>query len=276
VLSLQLNDTAQAEQQLRRLIEIGHAESDKARFYLGQIADEGKRFDEALKWFGEVMRGEHFVPARLRSAALLVQQGHLDAARQLLQISDVSPREQVQLRIGEAQLLRERGDAASAHAVLVAGLAAEPDQPELLYEAALMAERIGRHDEMESRLRRLIELKPEHAHAHNALGYSLAERNVRLNEARRLIERALELAPQDPFILDSQGWVMFRQGDAVAALEVLKRAFDIRPDPEIAAHLGEVLWSLGRRDDAQQVWDSSRRAHPANEVLAETIKRFLP
>ncbi|MDP1525422.1 MAG: tetratricopeptide repeat protein [Rhodocyclaceae bacterium] len=277
VLSLQLNDTAAAEKQLQRLIEMGHAEADKARFYLGQIAEEGKRWDDAVRWFGTVGRGEHYLAARLHGANILAKQGNIEGARQHLTNSEAAtPRERVQLLIGEAQILRDMGDVAAAYGVLVTGLTQQPDQHELMYEAALMAEKLGRHDEMETRLRRLIELKPDHAHAFNALGYSLAERNVRLPEARTLIDRALELAPNDPFILDSKGWVQFRMGDTDAALESLNRAFGIRPDPEIAAHLGEVLWSLGRQSEARTTWDKARREHPANEVLAETIKRLAP
>jgi tetratricopeptide (TPR) repeat protein len=275
VLSLQLGDTAEAALHLRRLVEIGHAESDKARYYLGQIAEDGKRWEEAAQWFGQVGRGEHYMPARLHGANVLAKQGRLEEARRhLAQTEAADPRERARLLIGEAQLLREAGRLADAHAVLVAGLDRHPDQPELLYEAALLAERLGRPEELETRLRRLIELRPDHAHAHNALGYSLAERNSRLDEARRLIERALELAPDDPFILDSKGWVLFRQGEAQAALDALSKAFGIRADPEIAAHVGEVLWSLGRRDEARAVWERARREHPANEVLTETIKRL--
>jgi len=277
VLSLQLNDTAAAEKQLLRLVDMGHVEANKARFYLGQIADEAKRWEDALRWFDSVERGEHYVSARLHGANILAKQGNLAGARQhLTKAEAVAPREQVQLLIGEAQILRDAGDIAAAHGVLVAGLAQQPDQPELMYEAALMAEKLGRFDELETRLRRLIELKPDHAHALNALGYSLAERKIRLAEARALIERALELAPNDPFILDSKGWVQFRMGDADAALETLNRAFGIRPDPEIAAHLGEVLWSLGRQSEARATWEKARHEHPANDVLAETIKRLLP
>ncbi len=277
VLSLQLNDTAAAEQQLQRLIEIGHAEADKARFYLGQIAEEGKRWEEAVRWFGTVGRGEHYLSARLHGANILAKQGNIEGARQHLTNSEATtPRERVQLLLGEAQILRDMGDVAAAHGVLVAGLTLEPDQPELMYEAALMAEKLGRHDELEMRLRRLLETKPDHAHALNALGYSLAERNLRLAEARSLIERALEIAPNDPFILDSKGWVQFRMADTGAALETLNRAFGLRPDPEIAAHLGEVLWSLGRQAEARETWGKARREHPANEVLAETIKRLSP
>jgi tetratricopeptide (TPR) repeat protein len=277
VLSLQLNDTQDAERHLRHLVEIGHAEADKARFYLGQIAEDGKRWDEALKWFGEVGRGEHYLTARLHASNVMTQQGKLDAARAHLRATEAAnPRERAQLLIGESQLLREAGRTADAHATLNTALEQQPDQPELIYEVALLAEKLGRVDEMESRLRRLIEIKPDHAHALNALGFSFADRNIRLDEARTLIERAIELAPNDAFILDSKGWVLFRQGQLQAALDVLNQAFGIRPDPEIAAHLGEVLWSLGRKDEARQTWDKARKEHPANEALAETIKRLSP
>jgi tetratricopeptide (TPR) repeat protein len=277
VLSLQLNDTQDAEKHLRRLVEIGHAEADKARFYLGQIAEEGKRWDEALKWFDAVGRGEHYLTARLHAANVMAKQGKLDAARQHLAASEAAnPRERTQLLIGESQLLREAGRNADAHAALTAALAQQPDQPELMYEVALLAEKLGRVDELESRLRRLIEIKPDHAHALNALGFSFADRNIRLDEARTLIDRALELAPNDPFILDSKGWVLFRQGQAQAALDALNQAYGIRADPEIAAHIGEVLWSLGRRDEARRTWDMALKEHPANEALAATIKRLSP
>lgn len=277
VLSLQLNDTQEAEKHLRQLVQIGHAESDKARYYLGQIAEDGKRWDEALQWFGTVERGEHYLSARLHAASVMAKQGRIEEARRHLAGSDAgNPRERAQLLIGEAQLLREAGRNADAHAALTAALERQPDQPDLLYEIALLAEKLGRVDELESGLRRLIEIKPDHAHALNALGYSLAERNMRLAEARTLIERALELAPNDPFILDSKGWVLFRLGEMQAALDVLNQAFGIRPDPEIAAHLGEVLWALGRRDEARQTWEKARSAHPANEALAETVKRLQP
>ncbi|MDP1957723.1 MAG: tetratricopeptide repeat protein, partial [Rhodocyclaceae bacterium] len=277
VLSMQLDDKADAEIHLRKLAEIGHVEADKAHFYLGQLAAENKRPDEALQWFGKVGRGEHYLSARLQAANLLVKQGKLEEARRFLASSDATnPQERAQLLIGEAQLLREAGQIADAHAVLARGLAQQPDQPELLYETAMVAEKLNRIDELERHLRRLIELKPDHAHAYNALGYTLADRNVRLAEALALIERALQLAPNDPLILDSKGWALFRMGDRQAALEVLGTAYGMRADPEIAAHLGEVLWSLGRHDEARQTWEKARREHPANETLTETIKRLAP
>jgi len=277
VLSLQLGDTRDAEVQLRKLIDIDHGEADKARFYLGQIADEGKRSEEALQWFSQVGRGEHYLTARLRAANILVKQGKPDEAHAFLAATETTtPRERTQLLLGEAQLLRDAGRPANAHAALVAGLAQQPDNPELIYEIALLAERLGRPDELETRLRHLLVLQPDHAHALNALGYSLADRNVRLPEARELIERALALAPNDPFIMDSKGWVMFRQGEKEAALAVLNQAFSLRADPEIAAHIGEVLWVLGRQAEARETWTKALQEHPGNSVLAETIKRFQP
>ncbi|MDP2794211.1 MAG: tetratricopeptide repeat protein [Sulfurisoma sp.] len=277
VLSYQQQEPREAERHFRRLIELNYAEADSVRLYLGQLAEDDKRWDEAFKWYEEIGPGEQFVAARLRQAHVLTKQDKFDAALRHLQTVRAGHAEHaVRLLIGEAQLLREADRTVDALAVLDEGLAAQPDQPELLYESALVAERIGRIDTFESRLKRLLQLKPDHAHALNALGYSLAERNLRLDEAQQLIDRALALAPDDPFILDSKGWVRFRRGDSPGALDALQRAFAIRPDPEIAAHLGEVLWTLGRRDDATRTWSEAAKAHPGNDVLTATIKRFQP
>jgi tetratricopeptide (TPR) repeat protein len=277
VLSLQLNDVAEAEKQLKRLVEMNHGESDSARLYLGQIAEDRKQPEDALRWYGEIGAGNQYLPARLRIAQLLVRQQKLDAARQTLQETAASTSaERAQLIVTEAQLLRDAGRPKEAYDVLAAGLSGHPDQPDLLYEAALMAEKAGRLEVVEPHLRRLIELRPDHAHAYNALGYSLADRNERLDEAQRLIDKALQLAPDDPFILDSKGWVLYRRGDAKGALEVLKKAFALRADPEIAAHLGEVLWSLDRKDEARQMWNDAMKASPGNEVLVGTVRKFTP
>jgi Flp pilus assembly protein TadD len=131
-------------------------------------------------------------------------------------------------------------------------------------------------DVLESNLRHLIKIRPDYAHAYNALGYTFADRNERLPEARTLIETALKLAPDDPFIMDSMGWVLFRLGQNKEGLDFLQRAFSLRPDPEIAAHLGEVLWSDGQREQAQKIWAGMIKDHPGNELLQKTIKRFVP
>ncbi len=277
VLSLQLNDFDEAEKQLKHLVETNHAEINNARVYLGQIAEERKHWDEALQWYGQVTAGNQYMAARMRMAQVLVRQAKLPEARRVLQESAAANlAERSQLLIAEAQLLRDAGQPRDSYTVLADGLAQHPDQPELLYETAMMAERTGSLPVAERHLRRLIEIKPDYAHAYNALGYSLAERNERLDEAQQLIDKALQLAPEDPFILDSKGWVLFRRGDASGALEALKKAFALRADPEIAAHMGEVLWALGRKDEARKTWSEAEKAHPGNEVLLGTIKKFTP
>jgi tetratricopeptide (TPR) repeat protein len=277
VLSLQLNDFDEAEKQLKGLVDSNHAEINNARLYLGQIAEERKHWDEALEWYGQITAGNQYLPARMRIAQMLVKQKRLPEARRALQESvaaDLSAR--AQLLIAEAQLLRDAGQASEAYAVLEGGLALHPDQSDLLYETAMAAEKAGNTEVSERYLRRLIEIKPDYAHAYNALGYSLAERNERLEEAQQLIDKALQLAPEDAFILDSKGWVLFRRGDAGAALEALKKAFAIRADPEIAAHMGEVLWALGRKDEARKTWGDAEKTNPGNEALIGTIKKFAP
>ena len=277
VLSLQLNDPTLAEKHLRRLVDMGHSEIDTARLYLGQIAEERKQYEEALQWYGQVGDGPQYVPAQVRTANVLAQSGRLDDARKRLSGAKAgNPRDRAQLLLGEAQLLREAARPADAYSVLEGGLAAIPDQPELLYETALAAEKVGRTDTLEKYLRRLIEIKPDHAHAYNALGYSLADRGERLDEAGQLIDKALQLTPDDPFILDSKGWLLYRKGDLRGALDVLRRALSLRADPEITAHYGEVLWMLGRQDEAVTAWNEAAKTSPGNAALAATIKRFVP
>ena len=277
ILSLQVNDATEGEQHLKRFVEIGRGDLDPARFYLGQIADQAGRPEEAVRWYDLVAAGEHAMPAKVRAAQVLLRQNKLDEARERLAAARASgtPGDS-RLVVAEAQLLRDAGRHADAFAFLDKVLELQPDQPELLYETALAAEKLGYVDVMERHLRRLIALKPDSAQAYNALGYSLADRNLRLDEAAQLIDKALALTPDDPFILDSKGWVLFRQGKPAAALEALQKAYAQKPDAEIAAHIGEVLWALGRPNEALAVWREATKAHPTNEVLAATIKRFVP
>ncbi len=276
ILSLQVNDVTEAEQQLKHFVEIGRGDLDPARFYLGQIADQAGRPDDALRWFDQVAAGEHALSAKVRAAQVLLRQGKLDEARERLAAARANAPDDSRLVVAEAQLLRDAGRHADAYAFLAKMLEVQPDQPEILYETALSAEKLGYVDVLEHHLRRLMVLEPDSAQAYNALGYSLADRNLRLDEAAKLIDKALSLTPDDPFILDSKGWLLFRQGKPTAALEVLQKAFAQKPDAEIAAHIGEVLWALGRTDEALAVWREATKAHPTNEVLAATIKRFVP
>lgn len=277
VLAMQLQDFEGAETYLKRLTTLRYPDQNTVRFYLGQVSEELKKTDAALEWYRQVVSGDNFMQAQGRYALLLARQDRLPEARaHLRQLAERQGSERAQFVLLEAQLVREAGQNDEALKVLDDGLVAQPDQPELLYESAMLAERIGRMEQTENRLRRLIAVKPDHAHAHNALGYSLADRNVRLDEAQRFIARALELAPDDAFIIDSMGWVLFRRGDLEGALTHLERAFSIRQDPEIAAHLGEVQWMLGRKQDAARTWNEALRANPNNEVLSNVLRRFLP
>jgi tetratricopeptide (TPR) repeat protein len=254
---------------------MGYRDPNGVRYLLGQVAEEQKLWPRAVEWYEQIKTGEHALPARMRTANAIAKQGRLDEARDFLKrVGADNPDEQVQLVVAEAQLLRDVNRHGDAFEVLEQALTADPEQPELLYDFALTAEKLERFDLLESKLRRLIEVRPDHAHAYNALGYSLAERNLRLPEARKLIERALELAPEDYFIIDSLGWVQYREGDLEGAAETLRRAYNGRPDAEIGAHLGEVLWVLGERDEADRVWQESLKSSPGNETLIKTIKRL--
>ncbi|MBK7673578.1 MAG: tetratricopeptide repeat protein [Candidatus Accumulibacter sp.] len=277
ILALQENDTALAEKQLKHLVTLDFQQKSAPYYYLGQIAEGGKRSDDALAYYQQVGPGEYYLPAQVRSAAIRSRSGKLDEARkQLRAAADKSPELGVQLSIAEAALLRDAKETEAALELLEQELGKQPEQPELLYESALLAEKLGRVELMESRLRKLIELQPDSAQAYNALGYSYADRNTRLPEARQLIEKALQLAPNDPFILDSMGWVLYRQGDLEGALGYLQRAHSQRADPEIAAHIGEVLWMLGRKEEARLTLREAQKKDPSNEVLTEAIKRFAP
>jgi Flp pilus assembly protein TadD len=171
-------------------------------------------------------------------------------------------------------MLRDAGRVEDAYALLQAGVERFPANPDLLYDFALIAEKTGRLDVMEKSLREVMQQAPDNHHAYNALGYSLAERNVRLTEALELIDKALKMAPGDPFIMDSMGWVQYRLGNLNAAELQLRQAYALRSDPEIAVHLGEVLWHKGQKADAQKLWREARAKDPKNDTLRNTLARL--
>jgi tetratricopeptide (TPR) repeat protein len=275
LLAFQLKDYEVAEQNMKRLLSLNYRDADGVRYVLGQIAEEQKQWSQAVQWYERIGDGEHQLAARMRTANAIAKQGKLEEARNFLKrVAAENPGDEAQLTVAEAQLLREANRNQDAFQLLGEALKKDPDQPELLYDYALTAEKLERFEVLESNLRKLIEVRPDHAHAYNALGYSFAERNTRLPEARKLIERALELAPDDYFIIDSMGWVLYREGDLKAAADQLRRAYGGRPDAEIGAHLGEVLWMMGERDEANRIWQESLKASPDNETLQKTIKRL--
>ena len=277
VLALQMKDWAAAESQFEALKRDGYGENGSVELYLAQIAEETGRYDVAIERYRAVPDGERGWLARLRIAAMMAKQGRLPEARRYLDdLPAVTIEQRVQVRQAEAQLLRDANDNAAAYAVLTKALAAYPDEPDLLYDAAMVAEKVDRVDEAVQRLTRLIELQPENAQAMNALGYTLVDRTPRVDEGFKLVERAHALSPQDPFILDSLGWAYFRLGKLDDAEKHLRQAMEIRPDPEIAAHLGEVLWAKGERERATELWQSQLKATPDHPVLLETVRRHKP
>jgi tetratricopeptide (TPR) repeat protein len=281
VVALQQKDTSTAESHLRKLSERDFSGRELAVYQLGVLAEERGDDTAADAYYQQVEKGEYYIPAQAHRAQLMGKQGRFSEARDFLRgvqqkTPDLSPQDKARLVVAEAYLLREAKQFEAAFDVLDKALQAQPNEPDLLYDQAMLADRLKKVEVLENNLARVIALRPDNAQAYNALGYSLAERNVRLDEARKLIGKALELAPEDPFILDSMGWVLFRLGHAGEALPRLENAYRQRPDPEIAAHLGEVLWALGRRDDARRLWHDARQKFPDNEVLSGVIERLAP
>ena len=273
--SFQGQDWDVAEKEFTEALAVDRGEPQAILYYLARISENKKRWSEAAERFAQVPRGERYWESQLRVAGAMAQdQRLLSAISHLRSLTPSTPIERLTLAQTESTLWREAGDNAKAFAALDAALAGDADNADLLYDSAMLAERIDRMDEAEKRLRRVIVLQPDRAHAHNALGYSFADRNINLDEARTLIEKAHSLSPDDPAILDSLGWIAFRQNRLKEAEDYLRRAIDKFKDGEIAAHLGEVLWAQGRKDDAKAVWQAQLSAQPDSDILKKTIARF--
>ena len=281
MLGVQSNRLPEAEKYLsmyvKALAENPDEERDpsQALLILAQIAEDRNDTATALKWLALVDSGEGVLGAQIKRAQITAKAGNLIEARRLLrEINPEGEHDQAQVALAEAQLLRDANQGTAAFTVLGDALKRYPNNTDLLYDFAMVAEKANNLEVMEKALRRVIELAPTNQNAYNALGYSLAERNIRLPEAYLLIEKALSLAPDDPFIMDSLGWVQFRLGKLKEAEEVLRRAYTARPDPEIAVHLGEVLWVKGQKDDAQKLWRDAGTKDPKNDALKNTLARL--
>jgi len=276
LLSLQLEDYAEAQVAFTRALKQGYREPTAIYLGMGQAAEGLKRYDEAIGWYQKVDAGD-WVRAQLKIATLIARQQGLEAGREYLRhIEPRSSEDSIQMVQVEAQLLRDAKEWKETYALLSKAVVKYPESFEILYDRAMAAERIGKLDILESDLRRVIKMKPDYAHAYNALGYTLAEKTNRLTEAKGLIETAIKLSPDDPFIMDSLGWVNFRMGEMGEALKHLHSAYNTRPDPEIAAHLGEVLWSAGQRDEAQKIWRAALSENPNHETLLAVMQKHRP
>ena len=289
-LQMQARQEAAAETSLKRYVDLMTAPGQsqdagdvadrkrgltQAYLVLSQLAERRKDFQAADRWVSRIDSSDNQSAIQGRRASLLAKQGKLPQARELLRaLPERTADERKQKLLAEAQLLREAKQYQAAYDLLAQASVAAPDDGDLVYDQAMMAEKLNRLDDMERLLRRLMALKPESQNAYNALGYSFAERKIRLDEARTLIQKAVQLAPEDPFIADSLGWVEFRLGNTAEAIRILEAAYKTRPDPEIGAHFGEVLWSAGQKDRAVAIWKESLLTDAENETLQETLKRL--
>ncbi len=257
---------------------------DVAYQYLAQIAEERKDYAGAVQWLDRIEDQRMVGAASVKRAQMLGRMGRFDDAQAIFgdmladaeDIADPDQRAQRMMAVRQAEvgMLMEVKAYDRARKVLDERIKAEPNNAEWLYELAMLDEREKRYDSMERRLRQFIALQPDQKQGYNALGYSLADRNIRLQEALKLLEKATELGPDDPYIMDSLGWVKFRLGQLQPAAKLLRDAYAKAPEAEIAAHLGEVLWQLGERDEARKTWEEGVKLDPNNETLVETLRRY--
>jgi Tfp pilus assembly protein PilF len=274
LLALQIDQVAEAERYLKRTLDL-RPDHDQARLYLGQAAEQEKRYDEAAQWYRDIDAGDSYFEAQTRLAIILARQGDIDGARNQLRSIQVDDDQQhVQRVLTEEQILREAKRHREALQVLNEALAMLPDDKDLRYARAIVAEKLDMIDLTESDLRWILKIDPKNANALNALGYTLADRTTRFGEALELLQQAVALKPDDPFVLDSLGWVQYRLGNHAEAVKNLRRALEGRNDAQIAAHLGEVLWVTGNRNEAESVWNRALRAAPDDESLLDVIKKF--
>ena len=254
---------------------VGRSAGESQLYLLrADLAEKRQRYDEADIYLQRIPDAANLLSVQARRADLLARQGKVKEARALIQAIPANGPNQKRLKqIAEVQLLRDAGLNKEAYALQAQLLSQAPDDVELAYDTALLAERAGNFSEMERLLRDIIKRKPDFKHAYNALGYSYADRGIKLEEAQTLIQTALDMQPGDPFITDSLAWVHFRRGNLDEAEKLLEQAYATRQDAEIAAHLGEVLWAQGKQDRAQLIWRQGMKADSSNDTLLETLKR---
>jgi tetratricopeptide (TPR) repeat protein len=276
--SIQLKQNADAKKYLNEFIELPRSiprDNNSAYYFHAQISEDENDLVKAIDWYSKVQRGERYIPSIMRRAALLGKTNRLSEGRTLLQsISPTNSRERQQLLSAEAALLRQANQLDEAFKLLDTELEKSPNNLDLLYEHGTAAERVNKLDVMEKSFKKLIELEPNRAEAYNALGYSFADRNMRLPEALQLIEKAVKLSPENGAILDSMGWVLFRLNRLPEALDYLQKAYKLTPDAEVAIHIGEVLWKMGKLEEAKAMWRAAKEKEPTSEVLKETLARL--
>ncbi len=275
VLALQLKKTDIARKHLQKVVKLDRQRAFEANYYLGQVEELDGNYKEAIIRYASVRRGELYFNAQIRAVALMAEQNQFEKAQEHLKnIVPASDQQQIQLFLLQGDLLREAKRYDDAKQFYSNILDSRPEETSIRYARALIAEKLGELDLLESDLRTILETEPDNAQVLNALGYTLADRTQRYEEALQYIEKALELQPNDAAVMDSMGWVKYRLGDYEASVAYLRKAIELAGDPEIAAHLGEVLWVMGKQSDALKVWEEALKQDPNHEVLLKTMKRF--
>lgn len=276
LLSLESNDFAGADKYFQQSIDNGFKEPEQLYLYLGRSSERQKNDAQALVWYDKIPTiSERYLEGRLSAASVIARTKNVDAAITMLdEVNELTPEQQTIVIQTQANMLGQAKRNQESFDLMDKAVKNMPNSPELIYDYAMAAERLGKLDIMEKELRKVILVKPDYAAAYNALGYSYADRNIKLDEAKSLIETALKLQPNDHYMLDSLGWVHYRLGNLTLAVENLRRAYNIQADPEIAAHLGEVLWKQGLQEEAKKVWGLALKEHPANDLLVATAKKF--
>ena len=275
LLSSESNDYTMADKYFQQALDNGFKEKEQIYLYQGRNAERSKNDSKALEWYDKVAPGDHYFEGRLAAANVIARSKNVDAAISMLdEVNDLTPEQQIIVIQSEASMLAQAKRHQESFDLLQKAVQNIPDSPELIYDFAMSAERLKKYDVMETQLREVIKQRPDYAAAYNALGYSFADRNIKLNEAKTLIETALKLAPNDHYMMDSLGWVHYRLGNLKQAAEYLRKAYEIQADPEIAAHLGEVLWQQGLQTEAKKIWADALLINPENDVLVSTSKKF--
>ena len=275
LLSLESSDYAMADKYFQQSVSSGFKDPEQLYGYLGRSAERQKNDAKALAWYDKIQPGDHYLEGRLSAASVIARTKNVDIAIKMLdEVNDLTPEQQILVIQNEANLLSQAKRNQESFDMLEKAAHTWPASAEITYDHAMAAERVGKYDIMETELRKLIKGKPEFAAAYNALGYSFADRSVKLPEAQSLLETAVKLAPEDHYMLDSLGWVHYRLGNLDKAAEFLKKAYAVQADPEIAAHLGEVLWKQGKLEEAKKLWANALRDFPENDVLLATAKKF--
>ncbi len=284
LLSIQSNEFSDAEKYFLQALNSNIKNKDPIYLYLGQIAEKNNNDAEAVNWYSKVQQpgekassqqADHYLDAKLSMANVMSRTQGADAAIQMLDdLENLSDAQLAQVITAQANLLAQAKRFQESYELLGKAVANMPNSNELIYDYAMAAERVQQFTVLETQLRKLIKIKPDFAQAYNALGYSFTERNIKLEEANKLIAKALELSPNDHYIMDSMGWVQYRLGNLDKAFECLNKAYNLQNDAEIAAHLGEVLWKQGKQDEASKIWADTLKVSPDNDLLLKTIKRF--